>query len=172
MDKTFLIGSTKKPHGLKGELKLYVEEKYVEDLMNAEILMIDIKGRPTPFFIEDIRFGNNIIAKFEDVNTPEAAMSIANKEISLRESDLIPDDEREIEIETMPYEHCIGYTIVNEGETVGVIDNIVEYPQQEMAILNYKNKEVLVPLNQHFIKKVDDKNKVIEMVLPEGLLDL
>ena len=140
--------------------------------MNAEILMIDIKGRPTPFFIEDIRFGNNIIAKFEDVNTPEAAMSISNKEISLRESDLIPDDEREIEIETMPYEHCIGYTIVNEGETVGVIDNIVEYPQQEMAILNYKNKEVLVPLNQHFIKKVDDKNKVIEMVLPEGLLDL
>ncbi len=172
MDKTFLIGSTKRPHGLKGELKLYVEEKYVEDLMNAEILMIDIKGRPTPFFIEDIRFGNNIIAKFEDVNTPEAAMSIANKEISLRESDLIPDDEREIEIETMPYEHCIGYTIVNEGETVGVIDNIVEYPQQEMAILNYKNKEVLVPLNQHFIKKVDDKNKVIEMGLPEGLLDL
>ena len=134
MDKTFLIGSTKRPHGLKGELKLYVEEKYVEDLMNAEILMIDIKGRPTPFFIEDIRFGNNIIAKFEDVNTPEAAMSIANKEISLRESDLIPDDEREIEIETMPYEHCIGYTIVNEGETIGVIDNIVEYPQQEMAI--------------------------------------
>ena len=172
MDKTFLIGSTKRPHGLKGELKLYVEEKYVEDLMNAEILMIDIKGRPTPFFIEDIRFGNNIIAKFEDVDTPEAAMSIANKEISLRESDLIPDDEREIEIETMPYEHCIGYTIVNEGETVGVIDNIVEYPQQEMAILNYKNKEVLVPLNQHFIKKVDDKKKVIEMVLPEGLLDL
>ena len=172
MDKTFLIGSTKRPHGLKGELKLYVEEKYVEDLMNAEILMIDIKGRPTPFFIEDIRFGNNIIAKFEDVNTPEAAMSIANKEISLRESDLIPDDEREIEIETMPYEHCIGYTIVNEGETIGVIDNIVEYPQQEMAILNYKNKEILVPLNQHFIKKVDDKTKVIEMVLPEGLLDL
>lgn len=172
MDKTFLIGSTKRPHGLKGELKLYVEEKYVEDLMNAEILMIDIKGRPTPFFIEDIRFGNNIIAKFEDVNTPEAAMSIANKEISLRESDLIPDDEREIEIETMPYEHCIGYTIVNEGETIGVIDNIVEYPQQEMAILNYKNKEILVPLNQHFIKKVDDKNKVIEMMLPEGLLDL
>ena len=172
MDKTILIGATKKPHGLKGELKLYVEERYVEDLMNAEILMIDIKGRPTPFFIEDIRFGNNIIAKFEDVNTPEAAMSIANKEISLRESDLIPDEEREIEIETMPYEHCIGYTIVNEGETVGVIDNIVEYPQQEMAILNYKNKEVLVPLNQHFIKKVDDKNKVIEMVLPEGLLDL
>lgn len=172
MDKTFLIGSTKRPHGLKGELKLYVEEKYVEDLMNAEILMIDIKGRPTPFFIEDIRFGNNIIAKFEDVNTPEAAMSIANKEISLRESDLIPDDEREIEIETMPYEHCIGYTIVNEGETIGVIDNIVEYPQQEMAILNYKNKDILVPLNQHFIKKVDDKNKVIEMVLPEGLLDL
>lgn len=172
MDKTILIGSTKKPHGLKGELKLYVEERYVEDLMNADILMIDIKGRPTPFFIEEVRFGNNIIAKFEEVNTPEAALSIANKEIYLRESDLIPDEEREIEIPTTPYEHCVGYTIKNEGELVGVIDDIVEFPQQEMAILNYKNKEVLVPLNQHFITKLDDKNRVIEMTLPEGLLDL
>jgi 16S rRNA processing protein RimM len=172
MEKTISIGSTKKPHGLKGEVKLFVEEKYLEDLMHADIIMIDIRGRQTPFFVEDIRVGNNIIAKFEDINTPEAAMSIAHKEIFLREGDLIPDDEREIEIEMMTYEHCVGYSIINHSENIGIIRDIEEFPQQEMAMLTFKNKEVMIPLHPHFIKKLDVENKTIWMELPEGILDL
>ncbi len=172
MDKSIKIGATKKPHGLKGEIKLFIEERYMEDLMYAEILLIDIKGRQTPFFVENMRVGNNIIAKFEDVNTPEAAMAIANKEIFLRENDLIPDDEREIELEVMPYEHCAGFIIMNDSEKIGVINEIIEYPQQEMAMLQYNNREIMIPLNPHFIKKLDNDNKTIWMELPEGILDL
>ncbi len=172
MEKTISIGSTKKPHGLKGEVKLFVEEKYLEDLMNTDIIMIDLKGRQTPFFVEDIRVGNNIIAKFEDINTPEAAMSIAHKEIFLRESDLIPDDEREIEIEVMPYAHCVGFSIINDGENIGTIRDIEEFPQQEMAMLTYKNRELMIPLHPHFIKKLDTVSKTIWMELPDGILDL
>lgn len=172
MNKTISIGFTKKPHGLKGEIKLHVEERYLEDLLNADIILLDIKGKQTPFFVEDIRVGNNIIAKFEDVDTPEGAMAIASKEIFLRESDLIPDDEREIEVDIPPFEHCVGYMIKNEGVEVGIINEIQEFPQQEMAIVTYNKRDIMIPLNQHFVKKLDDTNKVIEMELPEGLLDL
>lgn len=172
MSKTVSIGFTKKPHGLKGEIKLHVEERYLEDLLNADIVILDLKGKQTPFFVEDVRVGNNIIAKFEDINTPEAAMGIASKELFLRESDLIPDDEREIEVDIPPFEHCVGYMIKNEGKEVGTINEIAEFPQQEMAIVIYNKKEILIPLNHQFIKKVDDAKKVIEMELPEGLLDL
>lgn len=172
MNKTVSIGFTKKPHGLKGEIKLHVEERYLEDLLNADIILLDIKGKQTPFFVEDIRVGNNIIAKFEDVDTPEGAVAIASKEIFLRESDLIPDDEREIEIDIPPFEHCVGYMIKNEGVDVGVINEIQEFPQQEMAIVTYNKRDIMIPLNQHFVKKLDDTNKIIEMELPEGLLDL
>ncbi|NJN33619.1 MAG: hypothetical protein HC817_04550 [Saprospiraceae bacterium] len=99
MENIISIGFTKKPHGLKGEIKLHIEEKYVEDIMSAEMLILDIKGKKTPFFIEDMRVGNAIIAKFEEVNTPESAAAIASKEVFLRQTDLIPDEEREIEIE-------------------------------------------------------------------------
>ena len=172
MEKVVSIGYTKKPHALKGEIKLQVEERYIEDLLNAELLMIDIKGKKTPFFIEDVRIGNNIIAKFEDVNTPEAALSIAVKEIFLREEDILPDDEREIEIFTEPYAHCLDFKIFNQGKEIGVVLELIEYPQQQMALIKYQNRDVLVPLNEHFIKKLDNKKKEIIMDLPDGILDL
>jgi 16S rRNA processing protein RimM len=170
--KLIQIGFTKKPHGLKGELKLHVEDKYLEDLMNADVVVLQIKGKPTPFFIEDIRVGNAIIGKFEDVNTPEAALSIANKELSLREEDIIPDEEREIEVEGLQYEKCIGYTIFDGENAIGEILEILEFPQQEMAVIEYEKREVLIPLNSAFIVKQDDKAKKFIMDLPDGILEL
>jgi 16S rRNA processing protein RimM len=171
-DKIVQIGATKKPHGLKGEVKLHVEEKYIEDLQEVEVVILTIKGKPTPFFVEDIRFGNAIIAKFEDVDTLEAATEIANKELSLREKDLIPDDEREFEIEGLQYEKCVGYTILDKGTAVGVIEEVLEFPQQEMAFIEYEGREVMIPLHPHFILKVDNAAKTIAMDLPDGLLEL
>ena len=172
MDNSISIGHTRKPHGLKGEIKLAIEERYVEDLLLADIILLDIRGKKTPFFVEDVRIGNNIIAKFEDIDSPELALGISSKEIFLRATDLLTDEEREVIIEKTPFEHCIGYTIFDGENKIGVIENIEEYPQQEMAIVQYDNREVLVPLIEHFIERMDDKAKAIYMNLPEGILDL
>jgi 16S rRNA processing protein RimM len=172
MDKVVSVGYTKKPHGLKGEIKLHLEEKYVEDVLNTEIMMIEIKGKKTPFFVEDVRIGNNIIAKFEEVDTPEAAMAIAAKELFLREQDILPDALREVIIEAEPYTQCQGYTLFNDGENIGEVLELIEYPQQQMALIKYKNRDVLVPLNEHFVVKLDDAKKEVYLDLPEGILDL
>jgi 16S rRNA processing protein RimM len=173
MEKNLLvIGYTRKPHGLKGEIKLQVTERYLEDLLNVEFVFLNLKGQNMPFFIEDIRVGNSIIAKFEDVNSPEAALKIASKEMYIRQEDLIPDDEREMEVEIPTYERCLGYVIFNGTERIGAIEELIEYPQQEMAVVQYNNREVLVPLNAAYIQKIDDSEKMILVDLPEGLLDL
>jgi 16S rRNA processing protein RimM len=171
-DKIIKIGYTKKPHGLKGEVKLHIEERFLEDLMETEVAIITIKGKPTPFFVEDIRVGNAVIAKFEDVNTIDEANEIANKELSLREKDLLEDEEREFEFMGMQFEHCVGYTLIDKGVLIGAINEIVEFPQQEMAFIEREGREVMIPLNKAFILKVNDVDKLIELDLPEGLLDL
>jgi 16S rRNA processing protein RimM len=171
-DKTVQIGYTKKPHGLKGEVKLHIEERYLEDLMETEVVVLNMKGKPTPFFVEDIRVGNAIIAKFEDVNDLDAANQIANKELSLREKDILADDEREFEFEGMQFERCVGYTILDKGVAVGIINEVVEFPQQEMAFIERDGREVMIPLNKAFILKVNEKEKTIDMDLPDGLLEL
>ena len=55
---------------------------------------------------------------------------------------------------------------------IGIIEEIIEYPQQEMAAIKFQEKEVLIPLNEQLILTIDAENKVIEMDLPDGLLEL
>ncbi len=171
MDNIVSIGRTKKPHGLKGELKFFVEEHFVDDLMEAEILIIDVKGKKTPFFIEDVRVGNNIIVKLEEVDTPETATTLSAKEVFLREKDLKYAAQNKEDAQ-LPYADCIGFIIFDDTTEVGIVTNLIEYPQQYMAAVNYRNREILIPLNPAFIKKIDIKNKKILMELPEGLLEL
>jgi 16S rRNA processing protein RimM len=173
MDKLVKIGFTKKPHGLKGEIKLQLDDQYLEDLMETEVILLTIKGMPTPFFIEDVRVGNAIIAKFEDVDSVEAANEIASKEMFLRETDVLADEERTYEVELgMEYQDCVGYKIMDGDILVGEIEEVVEFPQQEMAILTREGKDILIPLNVAFVLRRDDAAKMIFMELPKGLLDL
>ena len=168
MDKLTAVGFTRKPHGLKGEIKLHIEERYLEDVMKTDVVMLQIKGKPTPFFVDDIRVGNAIIGKFEDIDTPESALYIANKEIFLREQDMLTEDEREYEVEIdggMKYVQCIGHILFDGEQQIGEILDILEFPQQEMAVVEYEGREILIPLNDAFVKNRDDEAKTILMDL-------
>ncbi|MEM6699798.1 MAG: hypothetical protein AAF599_15455 [Bacteroidota bacterium] len=55
---------------------------------------------------------------------------------------------------------------------IGVIEEVIEMPQQEMAVINYKDKEVLIPMNEDFILEILEEEKILKVELPEGLLDL
>ena len=165
------IGGLKKPHGLSGELKVFVQEDYLEDFIAAKVIFIKKDGTMLPYFVESVRAGNSIIIKFEDTDSKEAALKIASKEIFLPTDKLIPQEEKQLLVEELVYSKCIGYKMIDSslGE-LGTIDRVEEYPQQEMAIVIYKDKEVLIPLNEHFIVELDEAAKVVKVDLPEGLV--
>ena len=62
--------------------------------------------------------------------------------------------------------------IDKEVGEVGVIEEILDMPQQEMTLIRYKKREVLIPLNEELILEIDEKKKQVMVDLPEGLLDL
>ena len=66
-----------------------------------------------------------------------------------------------------------GFIAIDEthGE-LGEIISVQEYPQQLIATVQYKNKEVLFPLNLEIIKGIDVEGGEIYIDLPEGLLDI
>ena len=171
-EKNIKVGFTRKPHGIKGEIKLQIEDRYLEDVLNTEILLVELKGKHLPFFIMDIRGENTIIAKLEDIDTPEKAGELTNKSIFLRPQDIIPEDEREIEVYISPFEQTEGFSVYDIDTLIGVVGEIVEYPQQLMASITYESRTILIPLNETFLVKIDRKEKKIVMDLPEGLLDL
>lgn len=170
-----VIGRTRKAHGLSGELKVSIEDRYLEDFMKNERIFLEVKGVKIPYFIANVRGGGEMILKLEEVDNRDTATLLQSREVMLREQDILPDHAREFEMpeeETLEFGHLAGYMMVDEirGE-IGVIDEVLEMPQQEMAFLKYQERDVLVPLNDQFIQKIDEQNRRVHMVLPDGLLD-
>jgi 16S rRNA processing protein RimM len=171
-EKLVKIGATMNPHGLKGELKVFIEEQYEEDFLETDTVFLTLAGKKIPYFIEAVRGGNAMIVKFEDVDTIEAATKIAKKDMEIRATDLIPDEERELDIiET--YKYLEGFMLHDESIwQIAEIDEVIDMPHQEIAVVVYQNKEILIPLNEKLIVSIDEDKKVILMDLPEGLLTL
>lgn len=170
------IGYTKKTHGIAGELKLVIEDRFLEDFLKNERIFLDVKGAKVPYFVASVRGKDEMILKLEEVDSRESAYTLQSREVFLREQDLIPGHEREIETEeeeSLEYEHLTGFLLIDKtAGVIGPIEEVLEMPQQEMAFLRHKGREVLVPLNEQFITGVDEKGKKVMMDLPEGLLDM
>ena len=49
------IGRSGRPHGIRGELKLFIEDVYVDDFSRAKGLLIG--SPPVPYFIERMTWG-------------------------------------------------------------------------------------------------------------------
>jgi ribosomal 30S subunit maturation factor RimM len=83
MDEFVQIGTTKKTHGFRGELKIRIEDAYWDDFLESEVLFIELDGHPAPFFVEDLRSDANPIIKLDDIDTVEDAKPIAGKPVYL-----------------------------------------------------------------------------------------
>lgn len=162
------IGWTGKPHGLKGEIKLRIQEFYEDDLFAATSLLI---GDPAvPYFVEQLRAGGAVIGKFETFDSREAVALLAGKPVWLMASQVSAVAEPE---DATPWEAVVGYTIRAEGyPLLGPVTGIMGLPEHYLAEMKHDGKDILLPLHEDLIASVDEDNKILEMLLPEGLLDL
>jgi 16S rRNA processing protein RimM len=55
---------------------------------------------------------------------------------------------------------------------LGKVIEVIEQPAQLLLSVMVNDKEVLVPINETTLDKIDHKNQKIFVILPEGLLDI
>jgi 16S rRNA processing protein RimM len=165
----FRIGSILKTKGLKGEMQLYVDFEGVEKIKITS-LFIDLAGKLVPYFVTSIKYLQKSQAYLflEDIDTIEKASALVKKDLYLPNK-LKPKKKKD----EFTLKDVKGFIAVDEtyGE-LGEILDIVEYPQQLIASVLYKNKEVLFPLNVDIIKGIDVEGGEIYIALPDGLLDV
>ncbi len=102
------IGKIKKPHGLTGELKATIDERFFADVSEVEAFFVEIQGEQAPYFIESIRGKGPFILKFEDIDSKEDAALLTNKNIFLRRED-VSLSESEIEADGLAYSYLKGW---------------------------------------------------------------
>lgn len=165
----YKIGKLVAVHGLNGELVLNHELGKKTSLKGLQALFIEEKKSSfIPWFIEStkIKSEEEILLKLEGVDTREAAMKLTQKEIWLPETDV-----KKFAAKSSPV-NLLGYTIINQKESLGEILEVIEQPHQLLCRLEIQSKEVLIPLHEEFLRKVDHKKKQVIVELPDGLLEI
>jgi 16S rRNA processing protein RimM len=169
IENSFRIGTILKTRGLKGELQLYIDFENLFDI-DIEAIFIDMAGKLVPYFVESIKYPQKGIAYIyvEDIDTIEKATPLVKKDVYLPNK-LKPKKKKS----EFTLKDLLGFIAIDENEgELGEITEINEFPQQLIATVNYKDCDVLFPLNESIIKAIDVvKNKVF-IDLPDGLLEI
>lgn len=169
IDDCFNLGYVIKPHGVKGEVQVFLDVDNPEHYKKLESVFLEINQKLVPFFISQISISNNnSIVKFDDINSFDQAEELISANLYLPLSSLPPLKEGQFY-----YHQVIGYKVKDEQlGVIGEVEDIVTLPHHEIFIFRYQGKEVLAPLNDQVIKKVNHNEMILEVLLPDGLLDV
>ncbi len=164
------IGQIAKLHGYKGGVSLFLDVTHPEEYMDMESFFIEIDGILTPFFVESFKLKNKGFAavKFQGIDTEQEARSLLKKKVFIPESELKELDESNF------YDHeVIGYEVedIVKGE-IGKVTAIADLKQNPLLVIEFKDKEILLPIFEGLIIKVDRKLKRLKVKAPDGLIDL
>jgi len=168
-DGYFLLGKMIRTHGYKGGLKAIFDVDQPQEYRELDMLFLEIKGKLIPWMIENIHFENNKAnIKLADLHDMDSAEKMVGNFIYLP-VELLP----KLKGNKFYYHEIIGFKVIDATHgNIGTIDRVIELPNNPLFAVLCNNKEILLPISDQIIKKVDRKKKVIEVLAPEGLIEL
>jgi 16S rRNA processing protein RimM len=163
------VGTIARTHGIQGKLILRLEETEANDIPEKEWVFVKIDGLPVPFFISEVNDinDNKVIIAFETVKTESDARKLAGCRIYVNKKSLSERTKKLHERKSI-----IGYTV--HDKKIGIIGTVVEIIDisENPVVRVIGNKELMVPYNKDFILKISHKDKLLQVMLPEGLLEI
>ncbi len=166
----FYLGKIVKKYSFKGEVLAKLDTDQPELYESLDAIFLNLRNNLVPFFIEysQLHKSELLRIKFEDVDEEADADAIMKSELYLP-LDLLP----KLEGNKFYFHEIIGFTIedVNHGK-VGTIKAINDSTAQSLFEIDRNGIEILIPMNDEFIVKVDRGTKTILVETPEGLIDL
>ena len=166
----FYLGKIVKKYSFKGEVLAKLDTDQPDIYENLDAVFLELRNNLVPFFVESSQLHKSELLriKFEDVGTEADADAIMKSHLYLP-LDLLP----KLEDDKFYFHEVIGFTIKdkNFGE-VGIIKAINDSTAQSLFEFDRNGIEILIPMNDEFIIKVDRAHKTIFVETPEGLIDL
>lgn len=170
MANYFHIGKLAAVHGTDGELLLKHSLGKRSSLKDVTAIFVEErKDSFLPYFVQKAKAkdAEHIYLKLEGIDSREAARAYLQKGIYLQEADF------QAEASSNAPLSLLGFIAQDkEHGVLGTVDEIIEMPHQLLARVTYKEKEMLLPLNEQTMLKVDRKGKILHLELPDGLLDI
>ena len=163
------IGEIIRTHGYKGEAVIKLSVSF-EQLNLTELIFLTIDGNKVPFFFSyppKPYKKSGLLVKLENIDSDKEINKLINLPVLTEEKNILPETKNQ---ETLIPE---GFTVYNREQLIGKSGEYINIPSNPViTVYSENNTEILIPLNEQFLKEINYKKKVIIFDLPDGLIDL
>ncbi|MCK0155693.1 ribosome maturation factor RimM [Cellulophaga sp. F20128] len=166
----FYLGKIVSKYSFKGEVLVKIDADEPEIYENMESVFVSLGSNLIPFFIDKCRLHKSSLLRirFEEVLNESDADRIMGSKLYLPLK-FLP----KLSGNKFYYHEVIGFTLQDKVHgDIGNITNVNDTTSQALFEVQKGDKQLLIPINDEIITKVDRDNKTIFVTTPEGLVDL
>jgi len=170
VDDFVMLGEIVKPHGIRGEVKVYSYSEQPENFTHyKKIVLQQPAGSGTDIYkvVKSRVQGKLAILHLEGVTSREAAEDLQGRTVWLKKTDLLKLDSDEY------YWHqFIGLQVCTEaGRELGRVASLFSTKAYDVLVVSGGGREYLIPLREEVIKEIDNRKGKLLITPPPGLLE-
>ena len=157
------LGEFIKLFSFKGEIILY-SDNTISFIENLDTIFIDIDGAFVPFQIKKSKSHKKNIFRvlLEGISSESEAKDLLKKSVYINKLENQDNINNIVD----------NFNVYNNNEYLGIVISTINKTGQTIIEVQMKEKIVLIPFVDEFIVEINyDLNK-IDMILPDGLLDI
>ncbi len=169
------IGKIVKPIGVKGNVKaIYLTDFPERFKILSEVFLFDERKEEFKknysdfeFYISECRPLNGYVnLKFKGYEDKNSVSELIGQLVMIPETERVklPDD-------NFYFYDLIGSEVFDDGKRLGIVESFTDFGSGDLININVEGKVVMIPFRKEFVKKVDVKNKKVELKLIDGFLE-
>ena len=166
----FYLGNIVSKYSFKGEVLVKLDTDDPEIYENMESVFVSLGNNLVPFFIKRCRLhkSNLLRIDFEEVKSESDADRIMKSGLYLPLT-MLP----KLTGNKFYYHEIIGFTMIDSVHgDIGIIQSVNDTTAQALFEVEKDETQLLIPVSDDIITKVDRENKSIFVTTPDGLVDL
>ncbi|MGC1514554.1 MAG: ribosome maturation factor RimM [Maribacter sp.] len=166
----FYLGTIVSKYSFKGEVLVKLDTDDPEIYENMESVFVSLGNNLVPFFITRCRLHKSDLLRidFEEVKTESDADRIMKSGLYLPLTQL-----PKLTGNKFYYHEVIGFDLIDAVHgNIGTIQSVNDTTAQALFEVQKDEAQLLIPINDDIITKVDRERKIIEVKTPEGLVEL
>jgi 16S rRNA processing protein RimM len=172
MDKSqcFELGYIERSHGVDGAFVAVFDVDQPQRYHKIDALFIERGAQLVPYLVRHISTGkgNKFVISVEGVRSEVEAMALKGSVLYLPEA-VLP----KLKPDQFYFHELVGCKVEDaELGSLGTITEIFSLPNQTLMAMDWQGSEVLIPVHDDIVKRLDRTNKVVKTALPEGLLEV
>jgi len=166
------VGRLRKPHGLKGEFAIFplTAEPEAVFVPGRQLVRLGLDGAVLgePIVVERSRgYHREWLVKFRGVDDRDLMGQWRGQFLGAPAEELTPPAAGEVYLHELE-----GFAVRGEdGTAYGLVSGLLELPTGITLEVQGPKREFLLPFIKEFVREVRREERLLVVVLPEGLLD-